>query len=143
MDKKSLRIPIAILIFFIFFVNWAAMKFYWYSALPWFDMPMHFLGGFWVALLFAFILLHHWRLPKSTESRESPPAPKEPFSIYFALQVIGGVLLVGILWEFFEVSVNNITVKEYFDIADTVSDLIFDLAGSLLALLFLYKKSKL
>ncbi|HEU0085726.1 MAG TPA: hypothetical protein VFQ59_02085 [Candidatus Paceibacterota bacterium] len=124
MERKKLGIPLVILVFFILFINYVAMKFHWYSALPWFDMPMHFLGGFWVALLVAFIL------------------PSRHFSIHFVLKILAGVLLIGILWEIFEVTLNTITVKDTFDMVDTLSDLFFDIVGGLAATLVLYRSSK-
>jgi len=121
MDKKKLRLPLVGLVFLILFLNGAALKLHWYSAISWFDMPMHFLGGFWVALFFIFLL------------------SKEDFSWKFTFKVLGGVFLIGALWEIFEVSVNLITVRENFDLPDTFSDLFFDLLGGGGALFMLKK----
>ena len=105
------------------------MELKWYYSIFWLDMLMHFLGGFWVALFIAFLLSY---------KKETSP----DFSLKFFIKIIGGVLLVGILWELFEVSINSISVKETFDVADTLSDLFFDIVGSIIALFYIRIKRK-
>lgn len=106
-DKKLLNI-LAGLISFIFLANLLAMKFFWYFSLPWFDMPMHFLGGLWVALaaIYAF-------------------RPKRPWWPAFL-----AVLVVGVLWEVFEFSLDTFITLKVWDRADTLSDLFFDFLGA-------------
>jgi len=89
MDFKRLLIRLVSLIFFIFLLNYLAMKFYWYSSIWYLDMPMHFLGGVWLGLIFIWFF-------KLNEIR-----------IKVILKIILCVLLVGILWEFFENIVNS------------------------------------
>ena len=52
MTRKDFFIRITGLIFVIFFINYLAMTFHWYSSIWWFDMPMHFMGGLWLGLIF-------------------------------------------------------------------------------------------
>ena len=123
MDRKKLLKIITILIFAIFFVNFLILKFYWYSLIWWLDMPMHFLGGLWVGLALLFIF------PISKDILH----PKKIF------QIILGVLVIGIFWEFFEISLNNLTLKDSFNVLDTISDLFFDSAGASFAVFYYLK----
>lgn len=121
-DRKKLKIRLALTTFLVYFLNYAGVKFYWYSSIVWFDMLMHFLGGVWVA----FILL--WVFPIKSLSKN-----------YF-LKLFFGILFVGISWEVFEIIFNNIISENLFDIADTMSDLFFDMLGGTLASLYFYKR---
>ena len=96
------------------------MNFYWYYSIHWLDMLMHFLGGLWVSLFVVYFLFL-----------------KKDFSLKVVLLVLGLTLLVGVLWELFEVSVNSFTLKETFDTADTLSDLLFDMLGSIASLFYI------
>lgn len=49
---KRLLLSACILILFIWLINTVASSFYWYSAMWWFDIPMHILGGLFLALIF-------------------------------------------------------------------------------------------
>ena len=123
MDKENLLKRLASLIFLIFLLNYLAEKFYWYSAIWWFDMLMHFLGGFWLGLLFFYIF------------------PPKDNLIRSAIGALLFVLFIGLGWELFEVALNNMIAGETFDYVDTISDLFFDLSGGLCAILFIWKKS--
>ncbi len=124
MDRKKLSIRLISLIFFIFIVNYIANAFYWYSLIWYFDMPMHFLGGFWLGLYYV------WLFPlKESETLLS-----------FVVKAILGVLLVGILWEIFQILVNNFIAQNPFDALDTLSDIFFDLAGGSCALIYFFKR---
>lgn len=118
-DRKKLLLRVAFLICFIFLINALAIKFYWYYSIKWFDMPMHFLGGFWVGLAFLWFLNI-----KSTDK----------ISVY---KIILGVLFVGLCWEVFEFFVNNLYLARYpFDKTDTIQDLFFDLFGGFLSVIY-------
>ncbi len=119
--SKKLFKRLTILIISIFLLHSLATKFYWYSAIWWFDMPMHFLGGLWLGLCFIWIL------------------EKKTLSIKSILHIILSVLLVGILWELFELYFVNLIARNPFDILDTLSDIFFDLAGGFLAILYFFK----
>lgn len=109
--------------FFIFLMNLTAERLFWYSSIWWFDMVMHFLGGFWVSIFSIYIFSY-----------------KEVILPIF--RIILFVLFIGILWEFFEIYSNNYIGGESFDMLDTVSDLFFDLSGGLCAILYLWKKTQ-
>lgn len=121
MDRKKFFKRLAYLILFIFLVNFFANKFYWYSSIWYFDIIMHFLGGFWVGLVFFWLF--------SIE-----------ISLRLVLQIMIGVLLIGVSWEIFEFFFNNYLTQNPFSISDTASDIFFDLFGGLCAILYLWKK---
>ncbi|MEK7140847.1 MAG: hypothetical protein AAB815_03620 [Patescibacteria group bacterium] len=125
MDRKKLLLRLAYLILFIFIINSLAMKFYWYFTIWYFDMPMHFLGGFWLGLL----LIWFFRIDKVS--------PRLIFKISL------GVLLIGVSWEVFEFWANNFIGQIPFSIPDTLSDIFFDLAGGLSAVFFYLKRNTL
>ncbi len=88
------------------FLQNAALADFWYWRYPWFDLPMHYLGGLAVsALLIAFL------------ERHKPRA----FMLLFALVIIG--------WEVFEY-VFGIPREENYAL-DTVLDLIIGSLGAL------------
>ncbi|MFA6324652.1 MAG: hypothetical protein WCX46_00245 [Candidatus Paceibacterota bacterium] len=120
-DRKIFSIRIGSLVFFIFLVNCIALRFHWYSSIWWFDMLMHFMGGFWLGLVF---ILLFWN---------------KIFDFNLILKIILGVLFIGLGWEFFEITVNHFTIKEYFNVLDTISDICFDIAGGIFAILYFFK----
>ena len=124
MEHKKLLQRISILIFFIFFLNLLANKFYWYVSIPSFDIFMHTLGGFWLALAVIFVF-------KIKE-----------FSIANAKKIIIWVLIVGLLWEVFEFGVSEIILKNPLNTkVDTITDLICDTVGGMLGILYVFKNS--
>ena len=122
MDDKKLSKILIYLIFFILVVNFLANTFYWYSSIWWFDIVMHFLGGFWIGLSFFYLF---------------PSRSNSPNSVF---KILLFVFIVGISWEIFEILFNNILAQNPFDILDTLSDIFFDLSGGLCAILYRWKK---
>ena len=123
MDRKKLFRIIAFLVVFISVTNFFANKFYWYYSIWYFDMIMHFLGGVWVGLASIYLF------------------PPKDLSIKFIWRILFFVLLVGVGWEVFEVFVSRMTTESsYFNILDTISDVFFDLAGGVFAILYFLKR---
>lgn len=122
MDRKKLFKHTTYLIFFIFIVNFLANKFYWYSAIWWSDMPMHFLGGLWLGLILIWLFNF------------------QDLSLRLISKIILGVFLIGVGWEFFEFVFNNYIAKNQFNTLDTISDIFFDLAGGSFAILYFLKR---
>ncbi|KKT01171.1 MAG: hypothetical protein UW07_C0023G0004 [Candidatus Nomurabacteria bacterium GW2011_GWF2_43_8] len=120
MDRKKLFKTLALVIILIFFADFAAHKLHWYSSIWYFDMLMHFLGGFWAGLVLI------WLLPARSR--------------FFVYKILFGILLVGILWEIFQILVNSAIAQNPFDALDSTSDIFFDLAGGALAVLYFSKK---
>ncbi len=93
-------------------VHRLAFQFYLYWEYAWFDIPMHFLGGVVISLLFLVLLL-------------ASPSFNRWRSISFGLLF---VFVIGILWELFEI-VAGISPFEPGFVTDTIIDLCMDLAG--------------
>ncbi|MEK7480328.1 MAG: hypothetical protein AAB665_03530 [Patescibacteria group bacterium] len=87
-----------------------ALYLYWYF--PWFDLITHFMGGMWAG---AFLL---W------SRAQAGYAP----SLLF---VVGGTLLIGVVWEIFELAAGIPRDAKY--VFDTNLDLLMDVLGSLCA----------
>ncbi|HNW71511.1 MAG TPA: hypothetical protein PKZ36_02590 [Candidatus Paceibacterota bacterium] len=121
-NRKKLLNRIILFILFIFVLNFLAMKFYWYSSIWWFDMPMHLLGGFWIGITLIWFL------------------SLKNLSLKNVIIVILGVLLVGIGWEIFEISVDKIVTGNVFNVLDTMSDICFDLSGGFLSMFYFLKR---
>src|SRR3989339_1196126 len=119
MDRRKLFNRQALLVAIVALVNYGAIKFHWYYSLWWFDMPMHFLGGMWVALLLAWYL------------------SDESFSADSIGRVILGAFIVGLSWEVFELLLNEQFVQNAYDLPDTLSDIFFDLSGAFTALFYI------
>jgi len=124
MDKKKLLKWIVCLMFLMFLANQVALKFYWYYSIWWFDILMHFSGGFWVGLFFLYVFYDKYSALKKF------------------LFVISCVLLIGILWEFFEFFMNLIST-EVFSLSDTALDVFFDLFGGTFAIFYFSKRTML
>lgn len=123
MQKKEILKKAAILGTAIFFVNYIAMKFYWYSSIWWFDMPMHFFGGIFLASISIFIIYHKFI----------------SFNLKHQILFVGvSVFAIGVGWEVFEIFIDKFITLQTFNSLDTTSDILFDLSGGFfLLLLFL------
>ncbi|HEU4677272.1 MAG TPA: hypothetical protein VFS75_00975 [Candidatus Paceibacterota bacterium] len=97
-------------------VHLAAVRFFLYWKYLWLDIPMHALGG--AVVMLGLFILPFFRI--------ALPARLSSFSGSLAL-----VLLVGVLWELFEVafglSLPPGSHESY--AADTLTDLVMDLMG--------------
>jgi len=128
MKRKTLFTFSSLFVVFIFFLNFIAGKLYWYSSIWWFDILMHFLGGFWLGMFFL------WFFYKDLNNAT---LEKKIF-----LKIILGVLLVGFGWEVYEIIVNDIFAKNTFDLFDTSLDMVCDLVGGVVAYYFFKNISK-
>jgi len=117
--------------FFILALNYIGISLYWDYTTRWFDMVLHFLGGFWQGLLFIWFFSIK-DLPLLKPSLD----PNDPKLIY---KTIFFVLLIGLLWELFEFYTNNYIVGYPFDRIDTISDLFLDLLGGVLVIIYFFK----
>ncbi len=122
MDRKKLVKYILFLMFLIFAGHLLATKFYWYYSIFWFDMVIHFLGGFWVALFFIWFL--------QLKDTFSPSAK----------QILLYVFAVAVLWEIFQYFVNNVMGLTPFRPLNTFSDICFGVAGGLAAYFYVSRK---
>ena len=121
MDRKKLFKISAYSIISLSLVNFIALKFYWYYSIWYFDMFMHFFGGFCVGMALLWIFYKD----------------NLDFNFSFILKISLGVLFLGAGWEVFEIIFNNIIAGNSFDLPDTLSDIFFDLSGGLCAILYI------
>ncbi len=92
--------------------HYLAIELYLYWRYPWFDIPMHFIGGSVVAL--GYLTLRDF-------------VPKLPAHWFTFVPTIIFVFSIALLWELFEL-VAGITVQNGY-VIDTVADVIFGLFG--------------
>ena len=96
-----------------------ADKLYLYWTVIWMDLVMHFLGGVWVVLVILWIwsIRKNFILPNKTKTLKI---------------CIVGVMIVGLLWEVYELLIGAVRPSEgYRYWADTSSDLIMDYVGAI------------
>lgn len=117
--KKHLIIRTLELVALIFLINWIAMTFHWYSIIWWFDMPMHFLGGIFIGMLYVYMIIRRGTALWSFKA---------------VMWGLAAVLTIGVLWEVFEFSLDTWVTFRPQNPLDTLSDLCFDVAGGALAL---------
>lgn len=123
MQKHFPIATILSLIGLIAVVNGVALYWHLYFYVWWLDIPMHMLGGMWVAL---FALSSYYRLTNVSTKDTSPL-----FVFAFAVAI---TMIVGLSWELFEFSAQTFIERAHvFDIGDTLSDLVNDLIGALIA----------
>lgn len=107
---------------------------FWYWTYAWFDIPMHFLGGFWVALLFFNLNSKFNFLPNNSLSGNSIIN-----NLTIIVLSLGFVALVAVCWEFFEflydvfISSKGYAGVAQLGVADTIGDLFLGLLGGLTA----------
>jgi hypothetical protein len=88
----------------------AALQWYLYWHLPWLDVPVHFLGGMWIALAAAFIFVRITNVIRADA-------------------VFASVAFLGIAWEVFEMWAG--IPREANFIFDTSLDLCMDALGGI------------
>src|SRR3989338_11244837 len=118
--KKTFLILVA-----IFIINAIGLYNGWYRFF-WFDMVIHFLGGFFMAMFLSAYLKDHlfdgWKLKNF-------------------LIILGAVSFIGVVWEFSEYIANfalspiiydHYGIRTYFmgDLDDTMNDLLMDILGA-------------
>ncbi len=124
MNKEKLLKHLVFLMFFIFFTNSIILKFHWYYSIWWIDILMHFLGGFWVGGFFLYVFIR-----KKTRSE----------SFIFLAKVVLATLAVGLVWEIYEFYIYQYLSQNPFDLIDTISDLFFNILGSIISFFYLFK----
>lgn len=107
-----------VLSFLIVILHMEGMRREWYFFYPWYDIPMHFLGGLVVAFLIYFIIL-------TSGKRSSVLSNRLKLGVY----IIVGTLVIGIGWELFEYFF-NITFDAG-QTGDTMLDIVMDIVGAL------------
>lgn len=128
--KTSLRILLAPICVFLFHLI-LLLFFQIYDHYPWFDMPMHFVGGAAIsisALLFIKVMQKGKYLGKS-----------HPLIIF--IFVISLVALTAVLWEFLEFIVSSSTsLNMQPSLPDTMLDFLLGLVGGAVGFLTFQKR---
>jgi len=121
MQSRPFPSSLLVLVVAIAVVNAFAEYYHWYWLMRWFDMPMHFAGGVWVAGVVLW-----WRFFSGKFT--SLPSAKAIFA-----WAIGGAIGIGLVWEVYEATVSYFTVGHMNDILDTIGDLVLDTIGGIVA----------
>ena len=130
------RIALLVLILVIFIGHILGTIYGWYWTVWWYDIPLHFLGGAWLGFFFFYLFYEKWGILEVGKK-----------FIPTLLLGLGFVILVGVLWEFYEyfhdwyVDSSNLNSPDVR--ADTLSDFLNDLIGGTSAILvwwFYFKK---
>ena len=102
-----------------------------WNVMPWFDIPMHILGGITVGWGI-------WSIIQICIAQKK--IPRLPVWL-IAIAVIGTAAIVGILWEMYEFVYDRMchTVLQA-SLSDTMKDLMDDLIGSVLFALAVVRK---
>ena len=105
--------------------NLVGIFFHLFYTINWFDMGMHFLGGFFVAVSTLAILTRH--------------TSNFSYGQLLAWGLVSACIL-GILWELFELYFHITSLQSPSYIGDNGMDLTMDVFGGLLAVLYSYFK---
>jgi hypothetical protein len=101
-----------------------------FTTYIWFDMPMHFAGGFVMGMLAI------WLMNKARFS-QNPAWSQLLFAIGFAV-------VIGVLWEYYEYAIDSFVVHEFgwepMTLRDTLSDFFFDGLGGAIAWIIFKKR---
>lgn len=131
MKNSSFPSYLLVLILFIAIVNGLANEFSWYWRVAWLDIPMHLLGGFWVASVALWFI-----------SRYGKTGFRKVSKTTYLLSLFA-VLTIGVLWEIFEFKVDTlVNFSEKNSAMDTASDLFFDILGGVIAIAYFGLKNK-
>ncbi len=129
MQSRRLTWALVYLIFFIWGVNTIADQTHLYYLLWWFDIPMHIMGGLWVALMSLVIYYH------------SPHFKRKDRSVAFVISfALASTMVIGLFWEVFEFSVEHFVKLNDNGLLDTLKDLVDDLIGAALATAIFIKR---
>jgi len=125
--KRTLLFIILFLLLGIAAVHVLGLIYTLYWQLWWYDILLHLAGGFWVGFLFFYIFGERLNVFSETQVMARP--------FVMLVLAIGFVLLVGVLWEFYEYMHDIILASRYTELArqpnlgDTLSDLVNDIIG--------------
>ncbi len=125
MFKKPLMKEIFWLSALVAIMHYAALKFFFYWTISWFDIVMHLMGGFVIGLIVISILIN---IPNLNLRNNSKLA---------LVLVLSFVMIIGLGWELWELFMEFSSILE--DKVDTIIDLIMDFIGGYFAFLYANK----
>lgn len=131
MEPPVSKIPTSLifLLIIIAVVNALAEAHHWYWKMRWFDMPMHFASGMWLAGIA--LWWYYFR-------RGMTPRRLLPILGVGLFLAIG----VGFSWEVYQSTIDIIKVGHIHSMKDTLSDLLFDILGGTTLAVSVYLKAK-
>lgn len=119
--KHSFALLVIIAVLFqiteTFYLSWT----FW-----WFDMVLHFLGGFWVSMVMFLFWNHYFRVLAIDRLKS-------------VAIVLVGTILIGVTWEIFELCLGVTLVSDTVYWSDTFSDLAMDILGGFFGILYSQK----
>jgi len=130
--KDKILIKALSLVFFVFLINLIAIIFHFYFIFWWFDLIMHFLGGFFVVLLalWFYFLSGYVKL-------------KFNASVLAIISVsLLVVFIIGLLWEVLELVIRTSNLSTPQEVLDIFSDLLLDLMGGFFSGLYFWNQYK-
>ncbi len=119
----------------MFAANAVALVLDLYAQFLWLDIPMHFFGGYTVALLG--LAIYEWMKDRVTIRRTSHPQSRIALFLLEGFVVIGFVLCISVAWEIWEFLMDQYATAfvERFGatqpgMADTMDDFLNDTIGA-------------
>jgi len=109
-----------------------ALSYHLYWTIDWYDIPMHFLGGFTIGLMAVFIFF--------TSGYINAISYFKNHKIIVFLLTVGFTMIIGLAWEVWELFFHFTDV--FTDKLDTIADLVMDFLGSVCAFLYVNKRIK-
>jgi hypothetical protein len=128
--KRILEVEMGITMAILFLASLGAYFFYWYSTIWWFDMPMHFAGGYFLSIMLMYIVVRAQSKGNREDNKKFNPK-------YLYLILILLTFAIGFLWEVYEFVVDAYFHTHLIVIMDSFSDLCFDMAGAITAFFFI------
>jgi hypothetical protein len=95
--------------------------------LPWYDYVLHAMGGAWVSIITIGLL---YKLGHITHAS------------HLVFLGIVGALVIGLVWEGFELGLGLTKLDEQGFLSDTIGDFIFDACGSIIGSLYMSRRLK-
>lgn len=132
MLKQKLFLEQFILLIIIAVLHFLALQFYLYWTFWWLDILMHFLGGLWVGLTALWFFFFSGYVYKNVNLVRNTK---------IFLITIASVIVVGVLWEVWELWAELVFVNETGYFLDTSLDMVMDTLGGIVA--FIYAKKYL
>lgn len=137
-------------IFGVLIVHGFGIGFSFYDRMSWFDIPMHFFGGYTIALLglaiFGWMMKRLDIRPKRLSSGKYEGSTLARFLLEAGF-VIGFVMVVGVAWEWYELIFDQLrvafslhTAPAQMGLPDTMDDLLNDFLGAITAWLLWRQK---
>lgn len=118
----------------------------WYGSAKWFDVPMHFFGGYVMALLG--LAIWGWIMSHIEIREKSLTASPYARLLLEGVFVVGFAMLIGVAWEWYEFLFDQFATSfvQKFGVAqmglgDTMDDFLNDMVGAITAWYFWREKA--